>query len=179
MTWWSIEPHDPLMIRDGRPFGVDTDGARSLDFPTPSAVAGTLRTRIGFDGNPGTFGLTVAQALEISVRGPILADASSDRMWLPAPRDAVLFEAEAHGDWPRYRLQPGAAWADGESSLPNTLLPVEGVVALPTTKTAKDAPAFWSDTALRAWLSAPASTSTTAPSPAPAPTSTPSSAEHA
>lgn len=48
MSWFLLEPRDPLMVRDGRPFGLDTDGARSLDFPPCSVTAGALRTRVGF-----------------------------------------------------------------------------------------------------------------------------------
>jgi CRISPR-associated protein Cmr3 len=47
---WIIEPHDPLIFRDGRPFGP-TPGARafSLPFPFPSTLAGVVRHQVGLD----------------------------------------------------------------------------------------------------------------------------------
>jgi CRISPR-associated protein Cmr3 len=48
MTVWIMEPHDPLLVRDGRPFGSNPGArARSLLFPFPSTIAGGMRTRAG------------------------------------------------------------------------------------------------------------------------------------
>ena len=49
---WLIEPIDPLIVRDGRPFGP-TPGARArtLPFPFPQTIAGAVRTRDGLDAN--------------------------------------------------------------------------------------------------------------------------------
>ena len=51
MSIWIIEPHDPLIFRDGRPFGP-TPGARafSLPFPFPSTLAGVVRHQANLDG---------------------------------------------------------------------------------------------------------------------------------
>ena len=52
MTRWIIEPLDPLIVRDGRPFDP-TPGARarSVPFPYPSTTTGGIRTRAGKDDN--------------------------------------------------------------------------------------------------------------------------------
>ncbi|HZQ09120.1 MAG TPA: type III-B CRISPR module-associated Cmr3 family protein, partial [Anaerolineae bacterium] len=52
MSVWLIEPRDPLIFRDGRPFNP-TPGARaiSLPFPYPSTLAGAVRTRVGQNEN--------------------------------------------------------------------------------------------------------------------------------
>jgi hypothetical protein len=41
-----IEPRDPAIFRDARPFETGL-GARTLSWPNPSAVIGTIRTRLG------------------------------------------------------------------------------------------------------------------------------------
>ncbi|HLX59247.1 MAG TPA: type III-B CRISPR module-associated Cmr3 family protein, partial [Ktedonobacteraceae bacterium] len=112
MTVWIIEPRDPLIVRDGRPFGPDP-GARasSLPFPFPSTTAGGVRTRAALDDN-GFFKFTddqnqadVQERLnrlkQLRVRGPLLVQLTADgrdialNQWLvSAPRDALLFPAE-------------------------------------------------------------------------------------
>jgi CRISPR-associated protein Cmr3 len=112
MTIWIIEPRDPLIVRDGRPFGPDP-GARasSLPFPFPSTTAGGVRTRAALDDN-GFFKFANGQnqpevldqlnrLRQLRVRGPLLVQLTADgsdialNQWLvPAPRDALLFPAE-------------------------------------------------------------------------------------
>ena len=56
MTTWIIEPHDPLIFRDGRPFGPNPGArAKTLSFPFPSTTTGGVRTRAGLDKDKGTF----------------------------------------------------------------------------------------------------------------------------
>ena len=45
MSVWLIEPLDPLIARDGRPAAVGRFTTTS--FPSPSMVAGAVRTRMG------------------------------------------------------------------------------------------------------------------------------------
>src|SRR6266446_8460346 len=112
MAIWIIEPHDPLIVRDSRPF-VPDPGARasSLPFPFPSTTAGGVRTRAALDDN-GFFKFPndqnrpeVQEQLnrlkQLRVRGPLLVQLTADgrdivsNQWLvPAPRDALLFPAE-------------------------------------------------------------------------------------
>lgn len=159
MSWYVIEPRDPLMVRDGRPFGSEGADAHSLDFPPPSVIAGALRTRVWHAKG----GWEVEAAKQLAVRGPILAERSGEA-WTPlfaTPRDCVFFDA-AEGDTKkrlrRFALSPqGGNW--GQSSLPAGWLergfrPVGA--ALPDAKAAKSPPAFWTLEAIKAWLSAPA-----------------------
>jgi CRISPR-associated protein Cmr3 len=157
MSWHVIEPRDPLMVRDGRPFGLDTDGARSLDFPPPSAIAGALRTRIWHRRG----GWTSAEAKHLPIRGPILAElgegADVRHTWFPAPRDCVLFDRfDRAPGWERFPLAPIDRWTDGADSLPAGLRPIgpTRVEGLPEQKPAKAAPAFWQQQALQRWLQA-------------------------
>jgi CRISPR-associated protein Cmr3 len=161
MSWYILEPRDPLLVRDGRPFTPGTDGARSMDTVPPSVTAGALRTRVWH--TKGGWAVDEAKALPVS--GPLLAeldlhDDTLKHLWLAAPRDCVLFEPEPVGEGPhkvlrRCGLQVGDAFATGGSSLPTGLLPVVPVGALPMAKPAKSAPAYWSHTVLQRWLAGP------------------------
>src|SRR5689334_15770755 len=97
MPIWMIEPRDPLIVRDGRPFGPDP-GARAatLPFPFPSTVAGGLR---------GLAGRTVAQGFNpslksdvltrVRLRGPLLVELDEQQQptWFaPAPADASIHQ---------------------------------------------------------------------------------------
>jgi CRISPR-associated protein Cmr3 len=97
VTLWIIEPHDPLIVRDGRPFSaIPGAQAVSLSFPFPSTTTGGVRTRAGLKED--IFDIAMIQKVkEIQVRGPLLAelpnDDSSPIKWLiPAPGDALIFE---------------------------------------------------------------------------------------
>ncbi len=111
MTIWIIEPRDPLIVRDGRPFGPNP-GARatSLSFPFPSTTTGGVRTRAGLKN--GVFDLTTDEQLnhlkQLNVRGPLLVqltsggdDIEQDKWLVPAPLDALLFptdKTDSRGD---------------------------------------------------------------------------------
>src|SRR6266700_3711183 len=110
MEIWLIEPHDPLIVRDGKPFGPNS-GARAttLSFPFPSTTTGGTRSRAGMN-NDGVFELPseetkrkekIKNLKKLTVRGPLLVQLSEDgngitvNEWLvPAPADALLFETK-------------------------------------------------------------------------------------
>ncbi|KAE8559298.1 MULTISPECIES: type III-B CRISPR module-associated protein Cmr3 [Paenibacillus] len=82
-----IQPLEPLMIRDGRPFGA-TPGARahSLNTVTPGVIAGTLRTLMRQQCSQYS---TLAK---VDVRGPIYM--LENRLFYPMPHDLDLYEPE-------------------------------------------------------------------------------------
>lgn len=106
MEIWLIEPHDSLIVRDGKPFGPNP-GARAstLPFPFPSTTTGGIRTRAGIN-KEGIFDTSqISWVKTIKVRGPLLVQLSEDENsipvngWLvPAPADAVVFEIESLSD---------------------------------------------------------------------------------
>jgi CRISPR-associated protein Cmr3 len=108
MTIWLIEPRDPLIVRDGRPFDPNP-GARamSLPFPLPSTTTGGVRTRAGRNPN-GMFDLSkeqIEQLKKLEVRGPLLveltadgSDIASGKWLLPTPLDALLFAPKQQPD---------------------------------------------------------------------------------
>ncbi|MEO7018998.1 MAG: type III-B CRISPR module-associated Cmr3 family protein, partial [Ktedonobacteraceae bacterium] len=171
MTTWIIEPRDPLLVRDGRPFGPDP-GARatSLPFPFPSTLAGGIRTRAGVNED-GIFQYTpndkaALQHLKtLRIRGPLLVqltadggDIDADKWLLPAPHDAQLFptdEAEtANPTTANVRqLVPLAAQPEALTDLDQRELwfvghPGNNVQSKPLSK----APTFWYWQHMKNWL---------------------------
>lgn len=165
-TSWIIEPHDPIILRDGRPFDA-TPGARArtLPFPYPATLAGAVRSRAGRDAG-GTFCAAIDDVLQIGVRGPLLAqlaDDSSDvvTQLVPAPADALLLGLEDQADAKSaavkvkvLQLVPLGVPAELHTAMPNGLLPV-GPTSPDPNKPSKRAPRFWYWSQFEQWLLKP------------------------
>jgi CRISPR-associated protein Cmr3 len=101
MSIWIIEPHEPLIFRDGRPFSSNPGAsANSLPFPFPSTTTGGARTQAGVD-KQGIFTGSPDDMLKLKVHGPLLVQLAAQRSdpekltWLaPAPADALLLKPE-------------------------------------------------------------------------------------
>lgn len=153
---WIIEPRDPVIVRDGRPFD-NTPGARArtLPFPYPSTLAGMVRTRAGTAG--GSFTAKPADVLQIGVRGPLLVqlDPMADQVtkyFAPAPADALLLE---HQDDVRLmQLKPFEPPEGLLTAMPDQLLPV-GPNEVDPAKPSKRAPRFWNWQQFERWLQEP------------------------
>ncbi len=169
MPTWIIEPRDPLIVRDGRPFGPDPGArARSLNFPFPSTTTGGLRKLAGLTAD-GTFDRRLAEpnhpdsVLKIGVRGPLLAMLNDDgafHEWLlPAPADALLLRgAEGKADQPvrRVQLLPLRATDRGVYAPPRGGEPyLVGPRKAVSEKPFGAPPRFWFWSAFSAWLAAP------------------------
>ncbi|NTU79616.1 MAG: type III-B CRISPR module-associated protein Cmr3 [Chloroflexales bacterium] len=159
MTVWIIEPRDPLIVRDGRPFGPDP-GVRavSLAFPFPSTTTGALRSQAGKDAR-GIFDPSqIERVKRIPVRGPLLVEWDTDKeRWdylASAPADALLFEADEKHPAIRRRLAPLPLEAEEFTDLPEGLTPV-GMLCADPRKPKKDAPAFWRWERFAEWLTSP------------------------
>lgn len=165
MKTWIIEPRDPLIARDGRPFTADPGArAKSLPFPFPSTTAGTVRTRYGFtlgdfndEAQKRELILTVKQ---IAVQGPLLVELDGkgeiEDWLLPTPADAMLFEAGAKQAHIKQLVPlplPEGAYTD----LPDDLRPVRFASdhAISKRKPHKDAPRFWRREKFFDWLANP------------------------
>jgi CRISPR-associated protein Cmr3 len=167
VTVWIIEPHDPLIVRDGRPFGPDPSArAISLSFPFPSTTTGGVRTRAGL--KDGVFDLSQIERVKlIKVRGPLLVqltpdgDESKPEQWLmPTPADALLLEPEPphEGFVLRKWLVPLRLPEDAQTSLDTTnkdSLMLVGQVQPDPHKPVKEAPHYWYWNTFQAWLIAP------------------------
>lgn len=158
---WLIEPHDPLIARDGRPFN-NTPGARasSLPFPMPATLAGAARTLAGSDPNTGQFVATPDAARSWELRGPLLAELrDTDVRWmLPAPADALLLRDNANEQQAHLKQLVPLVCEGASSDLASDLLLV-GTPGYDPAKPLAKPPTFWYWDQLVAWLSAPSSKS--------------------
>lgn len=168
MQTWLIEPRDPLIVRDGRPFSADIAGARatSLDFPFPSTTTGGVRTRQGL-GKGGNFDATlIAELKALEVRGPLLVELDDNGKladWmLPAPADALWCNRDDgnggilkdHANL--ISLAPLALPLNGFTNLPDDeLCPVGTWQKLG--KPFDKPPRFWRAAKFKEWLSNPQS----------------------
>ena len=144
-----IEPHDPVIFRDGKPF---TDGlpAKSLPFPLPATTAGAIRSRsaenLDFED-----GKVLAGLLAIEQIGPFAAAwDETKKKWvvlLPAPADAAPYLVNSILEYAR--LCPEEAGPVGGSDLPTGLKPLFG--ARPK-KLFEKAPGLWPADAMSEWL---------------------------
>lgn len=166
MTILIIEPRDPLIARDGRPFTADPGArAKSLPFPFPSTTTGTVRTRYGFSKSESFDKTLIEEVKKISVKGPLLVeldDGGEIKDWLlAAPADAVLFatkenlpqEKQAH----LKQLVPHLLPSGGQTDLPEGLHPIGFLRYDEFTKQKplKDAPRYWRKKKFCDWLSNP------------------------
>lgn len=158
---WIIEPHDPLIVRDGRPFGPDPSArAISLSFPFPSTTTGGVRTRSGLRSD-GMFDINqIERVKQIKVRGPLLVRLAQSgeniEEWLiPAPADALILEEQVKQDhvWCKplvpLTLYKGAEFNsthDGKS------LMLVGPVGPDLRKPSKETPPYWRWNTFEQWL---------------------------
>lgn len=160
MPTWTLQPRDPLIARDGRPFTAEPGArARSLAVPPPSLLAGAWRSRVGRgpDGAFDSSGENLARLLAQPVTGPLLVELGPDgeiRQWgAPPPLDAVLFGEERPVR--RRALVPRALQADEACNLPEGLGPLAFSGAETPEKPCKSAPSLWTWNAFASWLSKP------------------------
>lgn len=146
-TMLEISCRDPIVCRDGRPFGADQGNRmRSLGWPLPSVMAGSLRSTLGKAANREFSIATAQDLLQVEVAG--LFPLAEGQMYLPAPQDCVVHHdqgplratprpiEQAGCDWPLVGLQPVGLT---EAQAPNDFKPEE-------------APAWWPAERYAAWL---------------------------
>lgn len=128
---WLIEPHDSLIVRDGRPFNATAGSrAKSLDFPFPSTLIGSVRTRIGLK-NGGDWkhfdDKLIEKILKIEMFGALLAEIKDDdslEFFAPTPADSLLvkLDKEDEKDLSKNNLFPlNPLKKEYSSNLPNDL----------------------------------------------------------
>ncbi len=148
-----LTPRDPIIARDGRPFGVGQGHRmKSLDWPYPSVLAGSLRTLMGKLAGDEFTSDTITTLKQIEVAGPL--PLVNHQLYFAAPRDLIVWERE--GGIPRKRelmpLRPMLSEKDEKvCDLPDGLRPV---LVTEDVKAAK-APAFWSSDQMYLWLMNP------------------------
>jgi CRISPR-associated protein Cmr3 len=148
----SITPHDPIIARDGRPFGIGQGiRMRSLDWPYPSVLAGSLRTILG-KLKGGFSEDAVTKLLEINIAGPL--PMKGTEMFLPMPKD-IIARVE-NRNLAAIPLRP-VILGDGEGcDFPiSGLLPAMIPESIDEDFKPKKLPAFWSMKKMIEWLSNP------------------------
>ena len=116
-TTFQLTARDPIVSRDGRPFGAGQGNRmRSVDWPLPSVIAGSFRTALGKGAGRSFSHETADELLRVSVAG--VFPTVDDRLYLPAPQDCVVHPKngplhatpqeieQGGGDWSHVKLQP-------------------------------------------------------------------------
>lgn len=158
-----ISSAEPLIFRDGRPFGdFGTVDGGVLRWPLPSTIAGMVRTRIGNSRGPDFFGSkdpaakknNIDAILKISVQWTLPVWRPQGGHWrylFPRPADALLIN---HLEKPdlltlhHFTLRHGEATFGHDLPWKNWLLPVTEERQKP----AADAPDLWHQETFLKWL---------------------------
>ena len=151
MIQLAVLPCDPIVARDGRPFGeYPNNRMRSSEWIYPSVLAGTLRTMVGKmlgrDGHWFDEGI-VQRLLRIAVAGPfpVVRTEAGSQLLLPRPRDMVVsVEAQhtLHARRPRKMKEGTGCNMPRENLLP---------VFANTTEKPVRMPDFWPMSAVERW----------------------------
>lgn len=174
MTVWIIEPHDPLIVRDGKPFDLSAGASSvSLPFPFPSTTTGGVRTQAGLN-EQGVFSITdekgektLANLKKFAVRGPLLVQLNDDNagtLLVPAPLDTLFFElknedkkANLHQLVPLKMRNDVAYTAFPQEKEPSlALVGLVNPVNPKPDKPAKQPPLYWHWEKFEHWLHDPA-----------------------
>ncbi len=149
-----IVPHDPVIARDGRPFGSgQCHRMRCLEWLYPSVFAGSFRTLLGKKSSSDFDAETVKKLKGLSIFGPLLMRNGSP--YFPAPKDIVVDErSKCFAKRPFTLREKEYCDLPGESLLPTMLLDPPEVDFKP-----KKIPAFWSLGRMSKWLTDYTSTS--------------------
>lgn len=145
----AITAHDPLIARDGRPFGKDQGNRmRSLDWPYPSVLVGSLRTMLG--KNDGGFTeAKVKKLLDIAVAGPLPMKGA--QLYLPVPKDILVRKID--GKMVAIPLRPAEMRGEEGCDLPKGgLIPTMLPAAIDEDFKPEKMPAFWSMDKMVDWL---------------------------
>lgn len=161
MTIWLIEPRDPVIFRDGRPFNASPGArAKTLSFPLPATIAGATRTRAGQDAHGRFDASRIDELLNKQVRGPLLVKLDEDggvEDWLfPAPADALLLK---HTPFDKHRAHIVPLTMLDTSPGTTSNLPAPLALAGPTRpaneKPHPEVPPYWRWQSYQTWLKEP------------------------
>jgi len=151
-TLWMVEPHDSVIVRDGRPFSATESYAvaSSLPFVPPSVIAGAVRGRQGSDRYGMFDNGQRFHVQKTKVRGPFLVHKLNDRThtyFLPRPADSLMLD-EPGQQFRMLRPQPNHF-----TNLSNNLIPLYPTGQMNMlSKPILDKALYWSDSQYRRWL---------------------------
>lgn len=146
--FFDLLPRDPLIARDGRPFGAGGGNRmRPLKWLYPQVTAGVLRTAVGRTVEGGFTPDLIRRLKLMEVGGPL--PVWQDELYLPAPSDCVLFPQKGSLVRQAVRAEP-CELDDCGTDLPPGLMPVmldSGTRGKPVSGAE-----FWSISRLAEWL---------------------------
>jgi CRISPR-associated protein Cmr3 len=150
---WLLEPRDPIILRDGKPFNAG-DRAKTQSFPMPSSTAGATRTRAG-KNERGVFDSTaVVRVVEHSMVGPLLVETENQNVtkWLmPIPADVLALKSSSGDEVRLERLVPLQLGSSDVTDLDTDIAPVGLTDVSETSKPAK-LPNYWYWDQYHQWL---------------------------
>lgn len=159
-----ITSDQPLVFRDGRPFGdVGMRGKDTLAWPCPSTVAGAFRTAVGRVRSPDYFGgentdkaANLARILQFRLEAmlPVREDRNGAWTFL-APRPADALAVDTAGDETAKGLDVhGFSFKPLEKGCGTDLPFLDWLYPFPATKErpSRHAPLFWDWTIFERWL---------------------------
>lgn len=147
MTTLEITCRDPIVSRDGRPFGAGKGNRmRGLDWLLPSVIAGALRTTLGTSAGRDFSTAIAEELLQVEIAGPF--PLVQERLYFPAPDDCVV-----HPKLGPLRAAPQPLNSGGCDWQAAGLRPV-GLTEKQAPKDFKpeQTPAWWPEERLAAWL---------------------------
>jgi len=155
-TILQLTPHDPLIARDGRPFGAGQGNRmRGLPWPLPSVVAGSFRTAL-VKATPGLdfSGDMPERLLKIAVAGVFPVHAG--QLYLAAPNDCAWDDKTEKV----HRVQPIQLQAGEGVDFPDAaqgIMPVRLTAEQATEDfKAKNPPEWWPLSKYQEWLTSSA-----------------------
>lgn len=147
-----VTPHDPLVSRDGRPFGIGQGRRmRGLPWPLPSVVAGSFRTAVVKKGTADFSGDMPQRLMRVAVAG--VFPVHGGQLYLPAPGDA-LAEPKNHGEGIKLLHRVCPQPISGGCDLPEAGLQPVMLAATQAKEDFKPAevPEWWPVRSLTEWL---------------------------
>lgn len=150
LSYLTVTPYDPIIARDSRPFGFGLR-MKSLDWPYPSVIAGSLRTVIG-KANGGNFDPQMVEKLKaISIASlPCL----ENTLFVPRPSDIVVHDDGLQRT--AYSVRPASLRTGEGCDLPSKeLKPAMLPDSVPDEFKPADIAPLWSMEKICEWLTDP------------------------
>ncbi|MFQ3582160.1 type III-B CRISPR module-associated protein Cmr3 [Chloracidobacterium validum] len=148
-----LTPRDPLIARDGRPFGAGQGNRmRGLPWPLPSVVAGSFRTALAKACGQDFSDDILPRLMQIAVAGAF--PVHNEQLYLPAPNDALAKPADGGGIETLHRVIPQPMSANDGCDLPEDNLQPVMLSSLQAQADFKPAevPAWWPIGPYTTWL---------------------------
>ena len=149
-----ITAHDPLIARDGRPFGLGIR-MKSLDWLYPSVLAGSLRTMLGNAQDCSFDNGTIDSLKCISISGPL--PYYQGKIYIPSPKDLLVKEENKKREHYAYAIRPvntkSGDWNGSNCDLPTgDLLPAMLPESVEDEFKPAKTPSLWSMEIMKKWL---------------------------